>query len=199
MSDSEQQDIIPSAQPVAPPTQPGTIAAPRRPANWHAAIGTIAVVFGCLGILGGFLGAISPFTMALFSGFMLPGQEKGLQQLMAWNVAYGIGGLIVAILLLVGGIRLRARRRQAVVLIRTWAVVKIFLSVGGCVIGYQSARFQVEAIQNDPNSPLMDAGVVTTFGMLGMVVGFLWACALPVFMLVWFSRKKIKSETEGWA
>ncbi len=199
MSDSEQQDIIPSAQPVAPPTQPGALAPPQRPANWPTAIGTIAIVFGTLGILGGLLGALSPVTIAIFSEFMLPGQEEGLQQSMAWSVAYGIGGMIIAILLLIGGIRLRARRRQAVVLIRIWAIVKILLSAGGSVIGYQSVQLQMEAIQNDPSSPIMNTGIMGTFGMVGMVVGLLWACVLPVFMLVWFARGKIRREAESWA
>ena len=199
MSDNEQENVIPSAQPVAPPTQPGTIASPQRPANWPTAIGTIAIVFGTLGTLGGLLGALSPVTIAIFSEFMLPGQEEGLQQTMAWSVAYGIGGMIIAILLLIAGIRLRSRRRQAVVLIRTWAIVKILLSVGGTVIGYQSVQLQMEAIQNDPSSPIMNTGIMGTFGMVGMVVGLLWAFVLPVFMLAWFARKKIKSETESWA
>ncbi|MCH8969802.1 MAG: hypothetical protein IIA66_11880 [Planctomycetes bacterium] len=199
MSDNEQENVIPSAQPVAPPTQPGTIASPQRPANWPTAIGIIAIVFGTLGTLGGLLGALSPVTIAIFSEFMLPGQEEGLQQTMAWSVAYGIGGMIIAILLLIGGIRLRSRRRQAVVLIRTWAIVKILLSVGGTVIGYQSVQLQMEAIQNDPSSPIMNTGIMGTFGMVGMVVGLLWAFVLPVFMLAWFARKKIKSETESWA
>ncbi len=199
MSDSEQQDIIPSAQPVAPPTQPGTITAPQRPPNWPAVIGIIAIVFGCFGILGGCAGILSPFTTQMFSGFMPAGQQEALEQSVALNVIYGIGGLFVATVLLLGGIRLRARRRQALLLIRTWAVVKPVLSVGGAVLGYQSMQHQMEAMQNDPNVAAMGTGILSTFGLVGMVIGLLWTCALPIFMLTWFSREKIKSDTEGWS
>ncbi len=198
MSDSEQQDVIPSAQPVAPPTQPGALIAPQRAANWPVVIGTIAIVFGCLGILGGVLSVLSPVTIKFFSGFMPEEQQEIIQQSMPWNVVYGIGALLVAILLLVGGIRLSARKRQAVALIRTWAAVKILFSIVSSVISYHYAQLQIEAIANDPNAAAIGMGFMDTFGVVGMIFNALWLCALPVFVLVWFSRKKIETEVADW-
>lgn len=198
MSDSEQQDIIPSAQPVAPPTQPGAITAPRRPANWPAVIGTIAIVFGCLGCLQGVLGALSPLMTAFIAPFLIEEQAEIIRQSAVWNVASSIVGLMIAVLLFVGGIRIKRKQRRAASLLRGWAMIKILFTLVATAVSYPSAQQQMEAVQNDPNAGFLGAGFFKLFGVVGMIIGLLWMCALPVFVLVWFSRKKIKSETEGW-
>ncbi len=198
MSDSEQQDVIPSAQPVAPPTQPGTIAAPQRPANWPTVIGTIAIVFGCLGSLQGVLGALSPLTTSLFSPFMIKGQAEVIQQTAVWNVASSLVGLVIAVLLLIGGIRITRKQLRAVLLLQCWAIAKILFALVATVVGYRSAQLQLEVVQNDPNVANFGAGFFSVFGAIGMIIGALWLCALPVFILVWFSRNKIKCEVAGW-
>jgi len=199
VSDSEQQDIIPSAQPVAPPTLPGAIAAPRRPSNWPAVIGTIAIVFGCLGCLQGVLGALSPLMTAFLAPFMVEEQAEIMQQSAVWNVTSSVVGLMIAVLLFVGGIRITRKRRRAVSLLKGWAIAKILFTLIATIVGYQSAQLQMEAVQNDPNVAFLGAGFFKMFGVVGMILGLLWMCALPVFVLVWFSRRKIKSETESWA
>lgn len=189
----------PESTPLAPPTQPGAIATPAARSSWPTVIGTIAIIFGSLGSLQGVLGALSPLTTAFFTPFMPKGQAEILQQSTVWTVASSIAGLVIAVLLLVGGIRIMGRQRRAVFLLRGWAVAKILFTLVATVVGYQAAQLQLEAMQNDPNTAVWGGTSLRTFGTVGLVFGVALLCALPVFMLVWFSRSKIKNEVAGWS
>ena len=39
---------------------------------------------------------------------------------------------------------------------------------------------------------------MATFGLAGAIVSLLFYWALPVFVLIWFSRSRIRAETAGW-
>ena len=71
----------PESTPLAPPTQPGAIAAPPRPSNWPTVIGIIAIVVGAGGILLNMWGAGMPLLMRWFSWAMVEGQAESLR---AW-------------------------------------------------------------------------------------------------------------------
>ena len=188
----------PESTPLAPPTQPGPIATPVARSSWATVIGTIAIVFGSLGSLQGVLGILSPLTTAFFRPFMFAGQAEAIEQSTVWNVGSGVAGLVIAVLLLVGGIRIVGRHRGAVVVLRGWAVAKILFILITTVVGYQLVQSQMEAFQNNPNLAGPGAPVFKTVGAIGMVFGVVFLCSLPVFVLIWFSRSKIKDEVAGW-
>ena len=209
MSDSEQEDIIPSAQPVAPPTQPGALATPKRPTNWPMVIGTIAIVCGSGGILVGLWTAAAPLVIRLFESAIGQGQPAAvfhmqvdaMQPWHPWTVASSLVATAIASLLLIGGIRLTKRRRSTMRLLKLWAVMKIPFVVITTIAALLMQERQFE-IMSQPSS-----GIATPFGgefvsvmiVVGLVFGLAWGWALPVFLLIWLRRGKIKDEVAGWA
>ena len=208
MSDSEQQDIIPSAQPVAPPTQSGALATPQRPTNWPMVIGTIAIVFGSGGILVGLWGAAAPLGMRLFEWAMEQSQPSAVVELqvdamqawLPWTVVSSLLATAIAMLLLLGGIRLTKRRRSSMRLLKFWAAMKIPVVVIVTVAGILAQERQFEIMSQS------SGGIPTPFGggfadlmmVMGLVFGLAWGWALPVFLLIWLTRGKIKNEVAGW-
>lgn len=209
MSDSDQEDIIPSAQPVAPPTQPGTIATPQRPANWPVVIGTIAIVFGSGGILIGLWGAAAPLGMRLFEWAMAQSQPSAVVELqvdamqawLPWTVVSSLVAVAIAILLLLGGIRLTKRRCSSMRLLKFWAVMKIPVVVIVTIAGIFVEERQFEIMsQTSGGIPMpLGGGFFDLMIVVGLVFGLAWGWALPVFLLIWLTRGKIKNEVAGWA
>ena len=118
------------------------------------------------------------------------------------------GGLtmVVAIVLLFGGIGLTKRSPRSPKTCRIWAVLKMLLVVFASIVGYLVQLAQMEAMQRmleeDPNTPAAMVGffgtLMAVFGPLTLVLGIIWGWALPIFMLIWFSRRKIKAEIAQW-
>ncbi len=208
MSDSEQQDIIPSAQPVAPPTQPGALATPQRPANWPSVIGTIAIVFGSGGILVGLWGAASPFGMRFFEWAMEQSQPSAvvdrqvavMEAGLPWTVASSLLAAALAILLLLGGIRLTKRRRSSMRLLKFWVVMKIPVVVIVTIAGVLMQELQFEIMGQSPGLTPMPfgGGFFDVMIVVTLVFGLAWGWAFPVFLLIWLSRGKIENEVAGW-
>ncbi len=191
---------------MTPPSDPGEVP----PSNWPTAIGVIAIVVGSVGAMSGCLGAFSPLIFDLFQRIVPEGQVTGLEGMMdwaVWMVAVSVVGMLVAVLLLVAGIGITKRRAWGPKAALVWAGLKMIFVVVNSVIGYlvQIAQFEAmqEAIANDQNLPAgMGAfmgSLMQALGIFGLLIGVLWGWALPVFLFIWFSRKKIRTETAGWA
>ncbi len=208
MSDIEQQDVIPSAQPVAPPTQPGTIAAPQRPANWPKVIGTIAIVLGSGGIFVGLWTAATPFGMRFFKWAMEQSQPSGIvdsqvavmEAGIPWTVASSLIATSIAILLLLGGIRLNKRKRSSMRLLKFWAVMRIPVVVIVTIAAVLMQELQFEIMGQSPGLTPMSfgGGFFDVMIVVTLVFGLAWGWAFPVFLLIWLSRGKIKNEVAGW-
>lgn len=189
----------PESTPLAPPTQPGAIAAPARPSNWPTVIGTLAIVFGCLGCLQGVLGALSPFTTALLKPFMLKGQAESLQAWLPWTVSSSLAAAAVAVLLLLGGLKLVKRNPAAPGLLRFWAILKLPVAVFMTIVQSLAQKDQFAAIQGSTTAMPMGTGFFDLMGAIGVVFSVVWYGSLPVFMLIWFARKKARAEVAGWS
>ncbi len=200
MSDSEQQDSLPSAQPVAPPTQPGAIAAPVKRSTWPMVIGILAIVLGGGGFLLGVWGAINSF---IFEKYMaaIPQQDASLtvmQDWKAWNVASSLLNSVLGALLLFGGISLVMKLARTRKIITAWALIKIVAVVFTTILGVKVQQDMFAAMRQGPNMPPMGNTFYAAMGVVGMAFGLLWGWAFPVFVLIWFRRKKIKSQVAGW-
>ena len=198
------QDQTPNVPnyPVAPPTQPGIVGLPQQPSAWPKVIGIIAIILGALGALGGVWGAISPlFTDALMS--MVPaGQATGMeamQQFKGWTVVSSLLMLGVAVLLLVAGVGLVQRRGWAPKISMLWSIVKIVFVAANSIVSYKMMQAQFAAMTKDPDMAAVPAGLMDAFGAAGLGVGVCWGWLLPIFMLIWFTRGKIKAEVAEWA
>ncbi len=191
--------------PIASSASQWTGADPEQPPVWPKVIGIIAVILGGLGILGGGWALIMPFFMDLMMGLMPKGQVPGiesLQMLKDWQGWLAVSSLLMiglATLLLFVGIGLLKRRRWAVRLGVWWSILKVLFVVAQNVVGLSMQEAQMEALSEQmSNIPGMSSGFISAMAVMGMIVGIAWGWALPVFLLIWFSRAKIKEEVAGW-
>ena len=189
----------PESTRLTPPTHPGAITAPARPSNWPVVIGIIAIVVGAGGILGGLWGAAAPVPMGWFSWAMVPGQAESLHAWLPWTVSSSLASAAVAILLLLGGIKLVKRHPAAPGLLRVWAILKLPMAVFVTIVGIMVQKEQFEVVQGSTTTMPMGSAFFDLMAVLGVAVSVVWYGALPVFMLIWFARKKSKAEVADWS
>lgn len=198
---------IPPPTPVSPPTDAGAI--PPKPSSWPMVIGVIAIICGSLATLQGCIGLGSSALFGLFASAM-PEEQAGMmdatESLTPLIMISGGLKMAIAIVLLIGGIGLTRRSTRGPKTCRIWAGLKMFIVVYSSIIGYLVQQAQMEAMQRmleeDPNTAAAIPGFFGTFmailGPLTLVLGIVWGWILPIFMLIWFSRRKIKAEIAQW-
>jgi len=186
---------------LAPPTDPGELAVPGRLSTWPTVIGVLAIVFGSLATLGGLCGVLGPLVMP----GLLQGTGSGAEQMAAagkwqvWSIVMNVISMALSILLLVAGIKLSSRRASAATLCTLWAKLKILAVIGFCVLFFFIQRDQLAVtLKGSAGSPGVGEQVVTIAAFGSTVVYLLWGVALPVFMLIWFSRQRIREEVATW-
>lgn len=184
---------------MSPPRVAGAM--PAEPTTWPMVIGIIGIIFACFGILNGCWGAVSPWAMEQFAN-ALPQHDVDQMEMMRkwrhWIAGSSALGVVVAIVLLLGSIQLLKRRRGARTAIITWSILKFVLSFATSILVYVMYEDQMEAIKNDPDVAQAPTGLLEMLGPVMAIFNFAWYAALPIFMLVWFSRKKIRTETTQW-
>lgn len=177
---------------------------------WPKTLGIISIVFGVGGLSQALIG---PLSLLLTRQQMLAYVKMGVEQervddylnrlsaiTYPSSAAYGVLG----ILLLSGGILLIKKRRIAPILLQVWAALKVI--TGGISI------FSMMGLTKDQMSIMMDGmprtssnggleamnQITNAATTVGLVFGFVWLCALPVFFLVWFNRRKIADQVRAW-
>jgi len=205
------------AIPSAPPTQP-YFPQTTRPSNWPVVIGVICIVFGGLGLL--------TYGLAAFGNLIMPplanlsekeprfsAMFKGMAEWSEWLIALSLGAAALSVSLLVGGIALLSRKRWAITLLVCWAIARTLFVPVHTVINYNAQKVQMAAMtkmiqedmakQRQPGQPAFPVAAFDTFFQFGVVIalifGVLWGWALPVIILIWFARRKIRQETASWA
>ncbi len=198
---------MPPPTPMTPPTDAGAI--PLRKSTWPMVIGIIAIILGSLATPGGCMSLGSSAMFGLFASAMPEEQAEMMDATKAFMPLMMIAaGLTtpIAIVLLIGGIGLTKRSPWSPKTCRIWAGLKMLIVVYGSIIGYLVQQAQMEAMQRmleeDPNTAGAMPGFLGTFmaiiGPLILVFAIVWGWALPIFMLIWFSRRKIKAEIAQW-
>jgi len=114
------------------------------------------------------------------------------------NVGLSLLATLVAVMLLVGGIRLLRRRASSVALLRAWAVAKLVLAL--LLAGYALLIFasNLEMMQAELQPSGTSADTMRAAAFFGVAFNLIWQWALPIFMLVWFSRAPIRASTARW-
>jgi hypothetical protein len=164
--------------PSAPPTVPGQLRAPNREPSWPTAIGIIMIVLS----IGSLVSSI--WYVVIFAFFR--GQTFGAMWASQISV---VGGLYVVAaglgaLLLVAAIFLLMRRAWTRPTLLLWAIGKILVSI---------------AIAVATSEPYLQAsGPGSTWMLVFQIVPVLWAIALPVFTLIWFTRRGVVETMRGW-
>ncbi len=198
---------MPPPTPMTPPTDAAAI--PPKQSTWPTVIGIIAIIFGSLATLGGCMGLGWPLVAGLFTSVMPEDQAEMMnttEPLMPLMMISGGLTMVIAIVLLIGGIGLTKRSPGSPKTCRIWAGLKLLLVVYTSILGYLVQQAQMEAMQqmleDDPNASAAMPGFFGTMmdiiGPLTLVFGIIWGWALPIFMLIWFSRRKIKAEIAQW-
>ncbi|MHC5113503.1 MAG: hypothetical protein ACYTGP_03635 [Planctomycetota bacterium] len=177
------------------------------PPAWPIVIGIIGIVFGALGAFGGCLSAGMTAFAGTLADMMPPGQEAtfaALEQYGPVLIGMYLGALVLAVLLLVGGIGLVRRRPWSIPTCIAWAILKMAFVIFAAFVNYLNSRAQLEATQqqfeSDPNMPSINFPdwLVESASMIAGVFGLLWGWALPVFMLIWFARRNVKEHIRSW-
>ncbi len=199
------------AEPKAPPV---AAVAPRpRASPWPTVLGVISIVLGALGILAYGCGSLMANVGVLFvsDAFAAKGaldpvnaaSIEALREYLPWNLAVAVVSAGLAAMLLLGGISLCRRRRRGRTILRWWSVLRIAWAVPATFASYfsQAAQFNAMMEAAEASSAPMPGfmfGFMKGAGLAGVAVGLLWAWALPVFMLAWFTRRNIRQEVDGW-
>ena len=189
-----------------PPPLPKPRVSSRDPVPWHMPIGTVTIILGVLGVLWGGIRIAQAYMGDL--GSPATGEEFDAEALEAvvekWQPVAVLTGAIyipVGLILLAGGILLLKRRPLCVPVIRVWAILKL-VSIG--VNGYfqfliasdqMAVMFSEGALGSDLPvvKSISDATVVVV-----LVLSIIWMSLLPVFLLYWFARARIRTEIATW-
>ena len=197
----------PQPRPIAPPTQPVPLAPVVPRSKWPAVVGIIAIVIGAGGSLFNACGAVgSFFTATMFQRIKPPGMPPEVLQVRPVLVAVMLVMSLLCGALLVPGIALLQRRRWSAAWLRIWSVAAIVLAVVASVI---EARIQQENMTLMMTATSMPAGTGTGAVVFqtnvfqasvigGVVLNAVLRCAFPVFLLIWFTRRKIRDEVAAW-
>ncbi|MCW5777251.1 MAG: hypothetical protein KIS87_12505 [Phycisphaeraceae bacterium] len=196
----------------SPPTAPGRMVArvaPGPPA-WVAVLGVLSIVFGVLGALSKCWGIATPLFFGIMERFFasLPneempeavGQSFSMMGAYAWPIA-GVSLLktIVAGLLVAVGIGLLKQRAWAPAWAIRYAVLDMVLTLGEGALGALAQVAQMEAMQAaDPTAfgPIGGWTTLIAYGSVGL--GVLMSLVWPVFLIVWFTRRRVREHVSTW-
>ena len=182
-----------------PPQQPGEIGGPEQAATWPKIIGVISIVFGSVACLSGAWGLLAPRLMEAVAVKAPQSQAAPFAAMEGWGTWIVVSSaltMLIAPVLLVAGIDLVRRRRRGIKLGRVWAVLKMIFAVAGSYLGFVMIQ---EQFRQMPQQKLPVGGdFFVVMGVVGAVAGVLWSCAYPVFLLIWFSRAKVRTEYTQW-
>lgn len=119
-----------------------------------------------------------------------------------WLIAANAAAAMVAVLLIVAGSGLVARRRWSVGPLIAWAVLKILLTPALAAINClaqnatQQAMMKTMPMTNQPGAAI-GMTVASVMLIAAAALSCLWGWALPIFTLTWFARPKIKADARA--
>ena len=202
VNDNPSSQVVPPTRPLTPPVHRGPQAV--RPSQWPGVIGTISMVLGCLAVLGGCFGVVFGPIFAVIAK-KLPDEAAEaiapMGEMMVWMVLSGVATTLIGAMLAVGGWGLIKRRRWCRSVCMTWAVLKMLLVIASSVMSFFIFREQMEMVMEQGGNaglPPFFTSLMRASGAFGVLIGILWGWAFPVFILIWFSRQKIRTEAAGW-
>lgn len=208
--------IPPAFSGMSPPTMPGEVTPPHAQSKWPRVLGIIMIVLGSLATLGSCFGTVALFFQDKLMDFAASASGKGspaaqdltiqAAAIVKWKWAsFGsnVFLMVCAVLCLVAGIGILKRRAGGVTQAKLWAVLKMVAAVVGGVVGFLMQRDIFQAMQQagttGANMPAGVAGAMQGVQAAMLFGSVVWQWALPVFVLVWLSRAKVREETSLWA
>jgi len=178
--------------------------APQGRSSWPKIIGILGAIFGGTALLAGAVGFLADsFTRKQYDA-MGVAPDFFEKHYVFFKVIPPISAFL-GLLLLLGSILLIVRKPVSRPLILGWALLKIVFSLWQMtyataltkdIMPLQMAKMS-EAQKNDMAKVNAEAFVDVMFSVM-QVLSVLWLSALPIFMIIWFMRKKIRTETASW-
>ncbi len=187
----------------APASVPGMI--PPAPSVWPMVIGTISIVVGAMGLLCYGCGVIGEMLGPLLAN-VVPEESLGPQPQGAFLV-YWIGSYCVALMLslwlLVAGIGIAQRRAWSRPASIGWAITKVVAAVGDTVLAFvfisDIAAYVSEGWSGgQQQAPQLPEGFFAVMMAFMIIAGFFFALIWPVFLLIWFARRRVRTEIADW-
>jgi hypothetical protein len=210
-----------------PPTSPGVRPVPtttRRiitdeppETTWPKTLGIVCIVIGILGMLGnGLAVAFTILTGPMMDFFAKqvaqsdPGQaaqmrevDFSLQSGGLFGQISAVASLLWALILVVSGVMLIRRSRNARFYCMTWASVKILLLGAGLAVGLLVTQpgWIAHLEELAPTNDFAAMQLRQAQGAIGPALGFIMTAvfaSLPLFVLLWCMRGRIRSEMRSW-
>lgn len=190
-----------------PPPLPKPADNPDEPIPWHRPIGVVVIIIGVLGVLTGAL-QIGQAYMGNIGGVDPSEQEFDVEAMQAvvekWqpvSMAMGAIYIPVALLLTVGGILLVRKRLVSAFVLRFWAILKLIVVAVNAYFQLLMAREQMAVMFTEETigseAPFFQSITDVTI-VVFLVLTVLWMSAVPVFLLFWFGRARIRVEMKSW-
>lgn len=187
--------------PATPPTTVGYVPPPPRQSVWPTVLGIISIIWGGLGTLGWCSTGVFALIWKPYMGFLtsnMPANqgEAEMFEKMRFDdpliLVCAVLGLLLSIWLIVAGVYLIKRRPEGPRWCRIYSLLYIPIVVG---YAFFYTRMQMGLFETLPDAPRESANIMAVFTA---VLTFLFYAAWPVFLLIWLSRSKIKTEVAGW-
>ena len=200
MSESPQQQGDVAA---APASMPAMI--PPAPSVWPTVIGTISIVLGAMGLLCYGCGAIWEMLGPLLAN-VVPPEVLGPQPqgvfLVYWIASHCVA-LLLSLWLLVAGIGIAQRRAWSRTASIGWAITKMAVAGGDTVLGFVfisdiAAQFSESWSGGQQQTPQLPEGVAEVVMAVMIIAGFFFALIWPVFLLIWFARRRVRAAVAHW-
>ncbi|HMQ15039.1 MAG TPA: hypothetical protein PKC49_03610 [Phycisphaerae bacterium] len=193
----------PGAAPAgAPPTQPSNAPGARPATKWPLVIGVIAIVLGALQVLNA---AMSPLGLLITEQMeqIAPGaaaQAEVMRHWTAWIILTAVVGLILGSFQVVWAIMMVRRRSACRRLAFAWAWLALLSAIVQAAMMYPMQLEMFEAMESGGQfrSP-MPPGFGPLMAVLTAVMTLVMGAALPVFVLIWLRRRRIREEVQAWA
>jgi hypothetical protein len=197
----------PFASRTAPPTTQRPIFEAARARRWPLVFGIISAILGGVSALwSAWQLAQSYFMDAMLSGF--PGQEAVLAAHREWRGPMAmvlVPSILLAAMLLYGGILLIRRKPSARPLLLTWSALRVVqglaLAVVTGLMQSESMQAAMAALPNQPGAaaaaaaaPFVGSGMAVFTAMYFAV----WAIAWPLVVLIWLTRRTVKADVQAW-
>jgi hypothetical protein len=187
-------EIIPPPPPAAPPIVPGPVVAPSGPV-WPRVLGIVAIVVGSLGAFGG---ASAIFAAVVFFLPIMPGEMGDWQAHWRWwMLVDGAARTGLSCLLLAVGVGLVNHRRWAASSALLWGGLRLVWALTQAAMSVPMVTGQMRAVS------AQGGGVPTWLGSsmaaLTALFTLAWGVAPAVFVLIWFTRPRVREHTSQWS
>lgn len=170
------------------------------PPLWPKVLGIVSIVLGAFGLVCGGLGLL----MAPVMGGIVGGQLNGAPLPDAWKVgpidiAIGVVGLVLSIVLLFAGILLVGRSPKARMLHLLYAVPAIPVNIAGYINQMSKQDSLKQWAVDYPDNPIAQEinkqGASQMFGEIcGLSIFMALGLLFPLFIFVWFAAIKVRPE-----